>query len=61
VKNRTVVVIAHRLNTITRADRIIVLDQGTVAQEGQHEELMDRGGLYRRLWDEQQRIKGWKF
>jgi ATP-binding cassette subfamily B protein len=61
VKNKTVVVIAHRLNTISRADKIIVIDDGTIAEEGSHEELMRRGGLYKMLWDEQQRIKGWKF
>lgn len=61
VRNRTVVVIAHRLNTIARADKIIVIDQGRVAEEGRHEELLDRGGLYKSLWDEQQRLKGWKF
>jgi len=61
VKNRTVVVIAHRLNTICRADKIIVIDQGRVAEEGRHEELLERGSLYRNLWDEQQKIKGWKF
>lgn len=61
VKDRTLVVIAHRLNTICRADKIIVMDQGRVAEEGRHEELLERGGLYRNLWNEQQKIKGWKF
>ncbi len=61
VKNKTVVVIAHRLNTIARADKIIVIDQGAVIEEGRHEELIARGGLYKSLWEEQQRLKGWKF
>ena len=61
VKNKTVVMIAHRLNTITRADKIVVLDQGRVAEEGTHHELLAGNGLYKALWDEQQRIKGWKF
>jgi len=61
VRDKTVVVIAHRLNTITRADKIVVLDQGRVAEEGRHEELLQRGGLYQNLWEEQQRLKGWKF
>jgi ATP-binding cassette subfamily B protein IrtB len=61
VKNKTVVVIAHRLHTIARADKIVVIDQGNVVEEGRHEELLARDGLYKSLWDEQQRIKGWKF
>ncbi len=61
VKNKTVVVIAHRLNTIRRADKIVVIDRKTVAEEGTHESLMARKGLYKALWDEQQRVRGWKF
>jgi len=61
VKNKTVVVIAHRLNTISRADKILVIDKGSVMDEGTHAELMSRKGLYKSLWDEQQRVKGWKF
>ncbi len=61
VKNKTVVVIAHRLNTICRADKIVVIDKGRIVEEGNHETLISRGGLYRALWDEQQRVKGWKF
>lgn len=48
---RTVVVIAHRLHTVTGVDRIVVLDHGRVAETGTHAELLARGGRYRRLWD----------
>lgn len=47
----TRVVIAHRLSTAARADRILVLDQGRVVEYGQHYELLGRGGLYASLWD----------
>jgi ABC-type multidrug transport system fused ATPase/permease subunit len=46
---RTTIVIAHRLSTIRRADKIVVISRGRVAEEGGHIELMNRGGLYRRL------------
>jgi subfamily B ATP-binding cassette protein MsbA len=48
---RTVFVIAHRLSTVRRADRIVVLEGGTVADIGPHEELMQKLGTYRRLYD----------
>ena len=48
---RTVVVIAHRLSTVRRADRIVVLENGTVADMGAHEDLMKKLGTYRRLYD----------
>jgi len=49
MKNRTTVVIAHRLSTIQNADRIVVLDRGTIVETGSHEELLRRGGAYQRL------------
>jgi ATP-binding cassette, subfamily B, bacterial MsbA len=48
---RTVVVIAHRLSTVRRADRIVVLESGTIADVGAHDELMKKLGTYRRLYD----------
>jgi len=48
---RTVVVIAHRLSTVRRADRIVILENGTIADIGAHEELMKKLGTYRRLYE----------
>ncbi|MFJ8669145.1 ABC transporter ATP-binding protein [Streptomyces sp. NPDC093600] len=47
---RTTLVVAHRLTTAARADRVIVMDRGRVAEDGTHEELLARGGLYAALW-----------
>jgi subfamily B ATP-binding cassette protein MsbA len=56
VAERTTFCIAHRLSTVQNADRILVLDEGRVVEEGSHEELMARGGLYRRLYETQFRL-----
>jgi subfamily B ATP-binding cassette protein MsbA len=49
--NRTALVIAHRLSTVQHADEIIVLDSGRIVERGKHEELMSKGGAYRKLVD----------
>jgi subfamily B ATP-binding cassette protein MsbA len=51
MSGRTVVVIAHRLSTVRRADRIVVIENGSIADIGTHEELMQKLGTYRRLYD----------
>ena len=50
MKNRTTLVVAHRLSTIQNANRIVVLDRGTVVEVGSHEELLRHGGMYKRLY-----------
>ncbi|MDD3867225.1 MAG: ABC transporter ATP-binding protein, partial [Eubacteriales bacterium] len=53
VGSRTLLVIAHRLSTVRKADRILVLDQGRVVEQGRHDELLRSGGLYSRLYQAQ--------
>ena len=55
MRGRTTFVIAHRLSTVYKADEIVVLDEGSIAERGTHWELLERGGLYRRIYDLQLR------
>jgi ABC-type multidrug transport system fused ATPase/permease subunit len=52
-QGKTVLVIAHRLSTLLGLDRIIVLDQGTIIEQGTHNELLSLKGLYCKLWEQQ--------
>ncbi|MGK8438323.1 ABC transporter ATP-binding protein [Ectopseudomonas hydrolytica] len=53
MEGKTVIAIAHRLSTIARMDRLVVIDQGRIVETGSHAELVERGGLYARLWQHQ--------
>lgn len=59
-RGKTFIMIAHRLSTVTGADKIIVLDSGQVAEEGTHEELIEKSGLYAHMWNEYNQAAKWK-
>jgi ATP-binding cassette subfamily B protein len=59
MKNKTVIIIAHRLSTVRGADKIVVLDNGRIAEQGSGEELIAKGGLFARLYTIQQESLGW--
>ena len=59
IDGKTVLVIAHRLRTVAGADKIIVLNSGKIAEEGTHDELMARSGLYSKLYNLQQGSLSW--
>jgi len=59
-KDRTVIMIAHRLSTVIGADKIIVLDNGKVSEEGTHAELVQANGLYSRMWKEYNQAVKWR-
>ena len=59
-KDRTVIMIAHRLSTVVGADKIIVLDHGKVAEEGTHTQLVQAKGLYSRMWTEYNQAVRWR-
>ena len=59
-KNKTLIMIAHRLSTVMNADRIFVMDDGKCVESGNHEDLMKKNGLYRRMFDEYTKSIEWK-
>ena len=59
-KGKTVLMIAHRLSTVRNADRILVIDKGTVREQGNHEELLAADGLYAQMWSDYQKAAAWK-
>lgn len=59
-RGRTVLMIAHRLSTVVGADKIVVIEDGHVAEQGTHDELIALGGLYARMWGEYQRAALWR-
>ena len=60
LKNKTVIMIAHKLSTIQDADQILVIEDGSISQKGTHNELMKQIGLYKKLWDMQYQTEKWK-
>ncbi len=59
-KNKTTLMIAHRLTTVKNVDKILVIDKGKIVEEGTHEELMSGNGTYKNMWDEYQKSVNWK-
>jgi len=59
-RDRTVVVVAHRLSTVLDADQILVLDNGRIIERGRHDELVSVGGTYARFWQERLQARGWQ-
>ncbi|WP_247905846.1 ABC transporter ATP-binding protein [Streptococcus anginosus] len=59
-RDKTIIMIAHRLKTVEHADQILVLDQGRIVEQGKHRELLAKGGLYSRFVDERKAATGWR-
>ena len=60
IEDKTVIVIAHRLKSIMEADKIIVLKEGKIIEEGTHEKLLEKNGEYKSLWDLQFEAESWE-
>ena len=59
-RGKTIITIAHRLATIRNADQILVVEDGRIAQQGTHQELMSQEGIYRNFIEIRQRAEGWR-
>ena len=59
-KEKTIIMIAHRLKTVRHADQIVVVDKGRIAQQGTHEQLMTQDGIYKRFVDAREQAVSWK-
>lgn len=59
IKNKTVIIIAHRMRTIANADKIIVLDEGRISEQGSPEELLAQNGLFKKMVDLQNLSGEW--
>lgn len=58
-ESKTVILISHRLANVVQADKIYVLDGGKVAESGSHAELLEKNGLYKRMWTAQQALENY--
>ena len=59
-REKTIIMIAHRLKTVRNADQIVVIDNGRIVQKGRHEELMQEDGIYKRFVSGRQKAVSWK-
>jgi ABC-type multidrug transport system fused ATPase/permease subunit len=53
MKDKTVIAVAHRLSTLRSMDRLVIIEGGEIVEDGSHDELIARGGVYARLWNSQ--------
>jgi len=60
IKDKTVIIIAHRLSTIKNANNIVVIDEGKINSQGTHKQLIEKAGLYKKLWEQYTGAQGWQ-